>query len=260
MKYSLARASVFILALSVSVMASAQSACAQAEVTLITSGSAREVLQQIVPGFESKSGYKVKLIFGTSRDIRQQVASGDAFDVAMLQEPLHEVISSGNVVAASKMPLAYVAVGLAVKKGAPIPDISTPEAVKHMLLAAKSIAYPDPATGAAAGITLENAMKKLGIMEQMRAKIRVVPTGTLALQMAATGEVDIGFTFRSEMRDPGTDIVGALSPEVCAPTYLFGLLSSHAKDPSAAQALLDYLSSPAAARAYRAANMVPGRE
>jgi molybdate transport system substrate-binding protein len=243
---------IFVLAL-----AGASRARAQTEVILITSGSAREVIQQIVPGFESKTGYKVKLVFGTSRDIRQQVARGDAFDVSILQQPLDDVIASGNVVVASRTPLASVAVGLAVKKGAPKPDISTPEAVRRMLLAAKSIAYPDPATGAAAGITFEDTMKKLGIMEQMRPKIRVVPTGTRALEMTANGEVEIGLTFRSEMRDPGTDIVGALSPEICAPTYLFGLLSSHAKDPAAAKALLEYLSSTAAAPAYLAANMMP---
>jgi len=252
MKYLFSTVLVFVLAL-----AGSSRARAQTEVTLITSGSAREVIQQIVPGFESKTGYKVKLLFGTSRDIREQVARGDAFDVSILQEPLGEVIASGNVVASSKTPLASVAVGLAVKKGAPKPDISTAEAVKRMLLAAKSIAYPDPATGAAAGITFEDTMKKLGIMEQMLPKIRVVPTGTQALEMAARGEVEIGLTFRSEMRDPGTDIVGALSPEICAPTYLYGLLSSHAKDSAAAKALLEYLSSPASAPAYRAANMMP---
>ncbi|MGD0908978.1 MAG: substrate-binding domain-containing protein [Candidatus Acidiferrales bacterium] len=250
-KYLRSSVLLFVLAL-----AGSLSARAQTEVTLITSGSAREVIQQIIPGFESKTGYKVKLVFGTSRDIRQQVARGDAFDVSILQEPLGEVIASGNVVVASKTPLASVAVGIAVKKGAPIPDISTPDAVRRMLLAAKSIAYPDPATGAAAGITFEDAMKKLGIMEQMRPKIRVVPTGTLALEMTARGEVEIGLTFRSEMRDPGTTIVGALSPGICAPTFLFGLLSSDAKDPAAAKALLDYLSSPAAAPAYNAANMM----
>jgi molybdate transport system substrate-binding protein len=252
MKNILSTGVIFIFALAASLGAHAQT-----EVTLITSGSAREVIQQIVPGFENKTGYKVKLVFGTSRDIRQQVARGDAFDVSILQEPLAEVIASGNVIVASETPLASVAVGLAVKKGAPKPDISTPQSVKRMLLAAKSIAYPDPATGAAAGLTFENAMKKLGIMEQMRPKIKLVPTGTLALEMAAKGEVEIGLTFRSEMRDPGTDIVGALSPEICAPTYLFGLLSSHAKDPAAAKALLDYLSSPAAGAAYQAANMMP---
>lgn len=238
-------------------LAGVSNARAQTEVTLITSGSAREVIQAIIPGFESKTSYKVKVIFGTSRDIRQEVARGDAFDVSILQEPLDEVMASGNVIVASKTPLASVAVGMAVKKGAPVPDISTPEAVKRALLAAKSIAYPDPATGAAAGATFEEAMNKLGIMEQMRPKIKLVPTGTLALEMAAKGEVEIGLTFRSEMRNPETYIVGALSPEVCAPTFLFGLLSSHAKDPAVAKDFLDYLSSPAAASAYRAAKMTP---
>jgi molybdate transport system substrate-binding protein len=243
---------IFVLGLACSLGAHAQT-----EVTLIAPGGAKEAITQIIPGFESKTGYKVKPTFGSGRNTRQQVARGEAFDVPVVQQPLEEVVTSGNVVASSQTPLATVAVAVAVKKGMPKPDISTAEAVKKMLLAAKSITYPDPATGATAGANFEVTMQKLGIFDQMKPKTKLASGGAAAMEMTAKGEVEIGLTFVSEMGDPGIDIVGELPASVCPPTYLFGFISAHAKDPAAAKALLDYLSSPAAAPAFKAAMMKP---
>jgi len=160
-------------------------------------------------------------------------------------------------VASSATPLASVAVGAAVRKGAPKPDISTPEALKRTLLAAESIAYPDPAVGAAAGVTFEQALKKLGIAAQMEPKIKRARGGNTAMQMAAKGEVEIGFTFLSEMQEPGLDIVGPLPRETAPPTNLVGFVSAHAKNPAAAKALFAYVASPEAAPIYRQNGMEP---
>jgi len=116
---------------------------AQTEVTLIAPGGIRTSIEKLIPGFESKTGYKVKATFGSGGGTKKQVVQGDAFDVPVVQPPLQEVLASGNVVAGTETPLASVAVGVAVRKGSPKPDISTPEAVKRTLLAAKSISYPD---------------------------------------------------------------------------------------------------------------------
>lgn len=252
MKHILSSALIFVLAL-----AGALGARAQTEITLIAPGGAREAITQIIPGFESKTSYKVKPTFGSGRNTRMQVARGEAFDVPVVQQPLDDVVTSGNVVASSQTPLATVAVAVAVKTGMPKPDISTPEAVKRMLLAAKSVTYPDPATGATAGASFEATMKKLGITDQMKPKIKLASGGAAAMKMTADGEVEIGLTFVSEMGDPGIEIVGELPAEICPPTYLFGFVSARAKDPVAAKALLDYLASPAAAPGYRAARMKP---
>jgi molybdate transport system substrate-binding protein len=150
-------------------------------------------------------------------------------------------------------------VAVAVRKGAPKPDISTPEAVKRTLLAAKSISYPDPATGAAAGVTFDATLKKLGISEQVQAKLKRGQGGAGAMGLVASGKVEIGLTFISEMGVPGIDIVGDLPSEIAPPTSLVGFISTHAKDPAAAKALLDFLSSPVAAGAYEAHRMQPGR-
>jgi molybdate transport system substrate-binding protein len=241
------------------VLAKSQRACAQSEVTLIAPGGIRAAIEQLIPGFEYKTGYKVKATFGSGGGTKQQVVRGEAFDVPIMQPPYPELLASGNVVASSATPLASVPVGVAVRQGATKPDLSTPEAVKRMLLAAKSISYPDAAAGAAAGVSFNETLNKLGITEQMQPKIKRTPGGAGAMALVAKGEVEIGLTFLSEMNDPGIDVVGPLPQEISTPTSLVGFVSSHAKDPAAAKALLDYLSSPDAAMAYKAHGMQPGR-
>jgi molybdate transport system substrate-binding protein len=228
-------------------------------VTLIAPGGIQAPIEQLIPEFERKTGYKVKATFGTGLATKKRVATGEVFDVPVVQPPYPEVLASGNVIAGSAKTLASVAVAVAVRKGAPKPDISTPEAVKRTLLAAKSISYPDPATGAAAGVTFDATLKKLGISEQVQAKLKRGQGGAGAMGLVASGEVEIGLTFISEMGVPGIDIVGDLPSEIAPPTSLVGFISTHAKDPAAAKALLDFLSSPVAAGAYEAHRMQPGR-
>ena len=118
------------------VLSNPHSARAQgAEVTLVAPGGIRAAVEQLIPGFEKKTGYKVKATFGSGGGTHKQVVAGEAFDVPIVQPPYQDVLASGNVVAASETPLASVAIGVAVKKGAPKPDISSPEAVKRMAAA-----------------------------------------------------------------------------------------------------------------------------
>jgi molybdate transport system substrate-binding protein len=242
-------------------------ALAQTEVTLIAPGGIRAPIEQLIPAFEKKTGYKVNATFGSGGGTKQQVIRGDVFDVPIVQPPLPEVIASGNVVENTATPLASVAVGVAVKKGAPRPDISSTEAVKKMLLSAKSIVCPDAATGAAAGVSINEMLKRLGIDDQVEPKLKR-PHGTgpggagggaMVSSMVGTGEVEIGMTFVSEMNDPGIDIVGPLPREVIPWTPLVGFVSTHAKNPEAAKALLKYLSSPEAAAVYKSLGMQPGK-
>jgi molybdate transport system substrate-binding protein len=248
-------------------MSFASSAQAQTEVTLIAPGGIRAPIEQLIPGFEQKTGYKVKATFGSGGGSKQQVIRGDVFDVPIVQPPLPEVLASGNVVESTATPLASVAVGVAVKKGAPKPDISTIEAVKKMLLSAKSIVCPDAATGAAAGVSINEMLKRLGIDEQVEPRLKRIRGagpggaggGNMVSAMVAKGEAEIAMTFVSEMTDPGIDIVGTLPQEVLPWTPLVGFISTHSKNPEAAKALLQYLSSPVAAAAYKAAGMQPGK-
>ncbi|MGZ5152763.1 MAG: molybdate ABC transporter substrate-binding protein [Burkholderiales bacterium] len=139
------------------------------------------------------------------------------------------------------------------------PDIATPDAVRKMLLAAKAVSYPDGARGAAAGVSFEETLKKLGIADQMQSKLVRVQGGANAMVVLAKGEVDIGLTFLSEIHNPGVDIVGPLPREISTPTALVGFVSAHARAPEAAKALLSYLSSPEVAGVYKTLGMLPGR-
>jgi len=240
------------------ILGSAYHAHAQGEITLIAPGGIREAVEQLLPGFEHKTGHKVKATFGSGLGTKQQVAKGEPFDVPIVQPPYPEVLSSGNVVADSAKTLASVSVGVAVRQGALKPDISTADAVRRTLMAAKSVSYPNPAGGAAAGVSFDETLKKLGIADQMQPKLKRAQGGAGAMAMVAKGEAEIGLTFVSEMNEPGIDIVGPLPKEISMPTTLVGFVSAHAKDPAAAKALLDYLASPEAAAAYRAQHMQPG--
>jgi molybdate transport system substrate-binding protein len=232
---------------------------AQTEVTILGPGGVRAPVEKLIPAFEAKSGYKVKATFGSGGGSRAQVIKGDAFDVVVIQAPYEDVVASGNVVASSAKAFASVAVGVAVKKGSPRPDISTPESVKKMLLGASSISYPNAAGGAAAGVAFDATLKQLGIADQMKPKIKSGQGGAGAMAMVAKGDVEIGLTFLSEMDDPGIDIIGPLPKSICPPTVLVGFISTHAKDPAAAKELLDFLSSPEAAAVYKSLRMTPGK-
>lgn len=240
-------------------LVSAHSARAQEEITVLAPGIMRGPIEQLIPGFEAKTGHKVKATYGAEDATKQQVIRGEAFDVPVLEVPYANVIASGNVVPGSETPVASISVGVAVRKGAPKPDISTAAAVKSMLLAAKAISFPDPAPAAASGISVEDTLKKLGIFEQLQPKIKLTQGGARAMALVASGETEIGMTFLPGMTDAGIDIVGTLPRELSTPTIVSGFVSAHAKDPAAAKEFVVYLSSPEAASIYKAQKMQPGR-
>ena len=237
----------------------AQAASAD-EVTLIAPGGLRCPVDLIKPGFEKKTGHVLKATIGAGGATHRQVVQGAPFDVPVVQPPYKDVIDSGNVIASSETPLATVSIIVVVRKGEAKPDISTADAVKRMLLAAKAISYPDGAggLGGAAGVSFDNTQKKLGIYDQMQPKVKRVQ-GVALLDLLKRGDIDYAITFASEVNDPAVEVVGALPRDISTPTALVGFISSHAKSPDAAKALLAYLSGPDGTTAYKACAMTPGR-
>ena len=231
-----------------------------AEITLIAPGGIRAAFEELLPGFERATGHKVKATFGSGGGTKERIVKGEPFDVPVAQPPLDPVIASGHVVPASETPLASVAIGLAIRAGAPKPDISTADAVKRLFLGAKGISYPNAASGAAAGVSMNETLQKLGIAEQMKPKIKLGQGGRGAMELLAKGEVDYGLTFISEIiTEPGVEVVGPLPRDISTPTSLVGFLSAHTSERETAQALLRYLSSGEAGAVYRARGMQPGR-
>ena len=230
------------------------------EVTLVAPGGMRCAMDRMAPDFEHKSGHPVKVTIGSGGATHQQVVHGEPFDVPIVQPPYQDVIDSGNVVTGSETPLATVAIVVVVRTGDSKPDISTPDAVKRLLLAAKAISYPDGAggLGGAAGVSFDKTLMKLGIFDEMKPKVKRIK-GVSLMQLLTNGDIDFAVSFASEINDPGTEVVGPLPREISTPTSLVGFISAHAKSPETAKALLSYLSSPEAAVAYKACGMQPGR-
>src|SRR5580700_11489407 len=230
------------------------------EVTLVAPGGMRCAMDRMAPDFERKTGHVVKATIGSGGTTHQQVVHGEPFDVPVVQPPYQDVIDSGNVVASSETPLATVSIVVVVRKGDPKPDISTPEAVKHLLLAAKNISYPDGAggLGGAAGVSFDQTLMKLGIFDEMKPKVKRIK-GVSLMHLLTNGDIDFAVSFASEINDTGVEVVGPLPREISTPTSLVGFVSAHSKSPEAAKALLSYLSSSEAAVAYKACGMQPGR-
>ncbi len=143
------------------------------QVTLVAPGGMRCALDRMTPEFERKTGHTVKATVGAGGATHQQVVNGEPFDVPIVQPPYQDVIASGHVLAATETPLATVPMVVVVRKGSPKPDISTPEAVKNMLLAAKAISYPDGAggRGGAAGVSFD-ATQASSIRSSRRSRAR----------------------------------------------------------------------------------------
>jgi molybdate transport system substrate-binding protein len=251
-RYPLSIAAMIVLALGIS-----STACAQSEITLLSPDPIKATIEKLVSDFEAKTGTQVKITYGTGVSTRKTVASGQALDVSLLFAPFPEALKTGNIVPSSATVIARLRLALAVQKGAPKPDISTPAAVKRTLVDAKSIISVDPTQGSVGGIALL-ALEKLGITDQVKPKIKWVQNGGLVQESVAKGETEIALgPYVSDMRNPGLDVVGPLPPEASTPVDITGFLSTSVKDPKAAKALLEYLSSHEVASVYEAAKIFP---
>jgi len=217
--------------------------------------------KELIAQWEKKTGKKVYLTFPNFIASRDNIVKGQQFDVAIVEFPHDEAVAaSGNVIPESATLVATGWMGVAVKKGAPKPDISTPAAVKRMLLNAKSVAYPSPENGTgASGVNAVDMVRRLGIVEQMKGKTKLTQGGGGAMAMAASGEVEIGITYYIGMyNNPGIDVVGTLPGEICPPMPLIGYISSKAQHAAEAKELLQFLTAPEAAPIYKKYMLAPG--
>jgi ABC-type molybdate transport system substrate-binding protein len=232
-------------------------ASAQTEITLLSPNPIKETVDRLIANFQTKTGDHVKITYGTGVGTRQMVAKGGAQDVTLLFAPFDDAIRTGNVDRGSAAVVARLRLAIAVKKGAPKPDISNLAAVRNTLRNAKSIASVDPEQGSVGGAVLL-ALNKMGVTNDIRPKIKWMPGGGDVQNSVAKGESEIAFgPYLSDMRNTGIDVVGALPPAAATPVDITGFLSTSVKDRNAARALLDYLRSAEAAPEWRAAKAFP---
>jgi molybdate transport system substrate-binding protein len=230
--------------------------CGAAEIKVLSTQATEEAYRELVPQFEKESGHKVTTVFTGTLDVQKRIAAGETYDLIIMAGPaIDEYIKTGKVMAGSRVDLAKSGVGVAVRAGAPKPDIGTTEALKKTLLAAKSIGY---STGPS-GVYLTGLFQRLGVANEIAPKLKQTPTGVFVGTLVASGEAEIGFQQVSELSHfPGVDFVGPLPAEVQQATTFASGLQVGAKEPDAAKALVRFLTAPTAAAAYRKRGLEPG--
>jgi len=220
-----------------------------AEVRVMISGGLTAAFNALVPEFERTTGNKVITAYGpsmgtTTNAIPVRLERGEPADVLiMVGYALGDLVKQGKVIADSRVDLVNSKIGLAVKAGAAKPDISSADALKRALLAAKSVAYSDSASGVYISSEMFN---KLGIADAMKDKAKKIPATPVA-EIVARGEAELGFQQISELKPvAGIDIVGPLPDELQKVTVFSAGVASASKEPGAGKTLIKFLASPAA--------------
>src|SRR5580704_2247410 len=228
-------------------------------IKVISGGAFKQVLNALAEQYEKASGNALDLTYRTVGQHLQLIKSGEeSFDVAVLTpEAIDGLIKDGKVVAGSRAGLAKTGVGVVVKAGAPLPDISSVEAFKRTLLAAKSVAYIDPAAGGSSGIYVGKLLERLGIAADVNAKAKLIQGGAVADHIV-DGEAEIGIHQISEiLAVKGAVLVGPLPAAIQNFTVYAAGVGTAAKDGATATALVKFLAGPHAGPIIKAKGMEP---
>jgi len=225
------------------------------EIKGISSMATRPVLEELLAAYQRHSGCSVAMESVGGVDAAKRVQAGEAFDVVILaSDAIDKLIASGHLQAGSKVQLVRSGVAVAVRAGAPRPDIATEEALREAVRAASSIAY---STGPS-GVALATLFERWGIAEGIKDRIVIPPPGVPVGTLVASGEVELGFQQLSElMHLEGITVLGPLPPAIQIITTFCAGVCAGSRQGAAAQALLAYLNSPEAASVKRRHGMEP---
>jgi len=218
-----------------------------AEIALLSGGAVKSAMTEAIAVWEKKTGHRVKATFAPAGEMQKRLAAGERFDaVIMPTENLPALERDGLLAPGSQRAVAGASIGIAVKKGAPLPDISTADAVKRLLVGAKSLTYMDPTRGTSGKYVDEVVLPKLGIRDEVRAKTKFGEGGTIA-DKVARGEVEIAIHQMTEILPvEGVTPVGLLPPELQKTTIYTGAVMRNSPNAAEAKSLLDYAASPEA--------------
>jgi molybdate transport system substrate-binding protein len=231
-----------------------------AEVRVMISGGLTAAFDALAPEYERQTGNKLLVVYGpsmgtTANAIPVRLERGEPADVLiMVGYALADLARKGKVAPGSQIDLVKSTIGAAVKASAPKPDISSADALKRTLLAAKTVAYSDSASG----VYISTEMfKKLGIEEEMKGKARQIPATPVG-EIVARGEAELGFQQLSELKPvQGIEIIGPLPAELQKVTVFSAGIAAASKEPEAGKTLIRFLTSPAASAAIVKSGMEP---
>lgn len=230
-----------------------------AELKVLSTSGMREVMEDLGPKFERATGHKLAIAFGNLGTLVKRVQEGETADVIVLpRQGIDGFVKDGKAGAGDVTVLARSGIGVVVRKGAPKPDISTPEALKHTLLAVKSITYLDPAGGGASGVHFAKVLDRLGIADEMKPKTVLHANARAAGVLIASGQAEIGVNVIQELVPlPGIDFVGPLPADLQNTVVYAAAIMTDARDATASKALVDFFRTREAAAVIKAKGMDP---
>jgi molybdate transport system substrate-binding protein len=234
-----------------------------ADIKVLASGSLKSAMTQLLLDFQKSSGNMVTIEYGPAGAIVGRIDKDDAADVVIVSRgQLQKLEGDGKVVPGSRVNIAGISLGVAIRKGAPKPDLSTAEAFKHTLLVARSIGFRDPVTGSTSGTYTASLLKRLGIAEDLKAKLVLDRSDGEAPEnvflSVARGEVEMQIGQITEIAiAPGVELAGPLPPEIQNTTVMSAGITTSSKAPDAAKAFIGFISSPPAAAVLKANGFQP---
>jgi molybdate transport system substrate-binding protein len=235
----------------------AQAAVAHAgEIHVLSTSGMRSVVEELAPQFERTTGHTLNFTFGITSALQRQIEAGEPFDVAILGAPfIDALIKQGRLRADTRTDVARSGIGIAMRAGAPKPDISTVEALKRALLDTPSIVYNKDATS---GIYFASLLERLGIAEAMQPKTKFFGAG-FAAELVAKGEAEMAIQAMSDhLAVQGVELVGPLPAEVQHYIVFTAGVGANVKDPSPAKELITFLTAPSAVPVLKAKGLEPG--
>jgi molybdate transport system substrate-binding protein len=230
-----------------------------AEIKVMSAGAVKAMVAALSAEFEGETGKKLNVNFGTAGSLRERIKNGETADLVILSESaIAELAKLGLVVPESRTDLGRTVTGVIVREGAPIPDISTPDAFKRSLLKARSVAYTDPKAGGSGGIMFSALLEKLGIADEVNKKAVLGKGGHDVAVSIAEGRAELGTTFISEVLPvTGAKVIGPLPGELHSSNTYTAAIHSGAASRKDAEVLLRKLTDPATRPRWIAAGLEP---
>lgn len=226
-----------------------------AEVRVLTAGAFKPVVVALVPAYEERTGNVVVVVNDTVGALLRRIEASEAFDVAVLTPEAVARLGKAGKVVSGAVPLAQVGIGVAVKEGAPVPEVGTTAAFTQALLAARAVAFVDPASGGSSGIYLAGLFERLGIADRIKPKAVLVPGGLVATRVVS-GEADLALHQTSEiLAVPGARLAGPIPAELQQYTVYVGAIGAAARDRDTAAAFLRDLTGEDAVRVLKQKGM-----
>ncbi len=234
-------------------------ASAQVELKVLVGGAMSEPVAEIGEAYARSSGHTFVYIRDTTGALQKRLVSGEPADVIVVAAPGMDALQKDNrIVANSRVDLARALIGVAVKAGAPAPDLSSVETFTAALLEARSVSYVSPAAGGTSGTYIDGLLKKLGLADVLKSKIVYRTQGSEVADAVASGDAELGITFTSELQpNKGVRVVGTLPADIQLPTIYVGALVATTKNADAGRALLRRLASAEGREAIRKGGLEP---